>query len=103
MIAKFSARNGELTPLKNKASVQQTAIPQKKKQVSSEDKLSSRKRKHGKKESLSHASGIKPASQRTDKKLDVSSNVRLTEQQKLKKKKTLPAQVAKDCSRRKAF
>ena len=72
---------------------------QEKKQVSSEDKLSSRKRSHEKKESLSHASGIKPASQSTEKKLDVSS-IRLTP--KLKKKKP-PAQVARDCSRRKAF
>ena len=58
--------------------------------------------KHGKKESSSHASGIKPASQRMEKKLDVSSDVRLTEQPKLKKKKP-PAQVARDRSRRKAF
>ena len=43
--------------------------------------------KRGKKESSSHASGIKPASQCMEKKLDVSSDVRLTEQPKLKKKK----------------
>ena len=102
VIAKFPARNGEPTPLKNNASVQQTASHQEKKQVSSEDKLSSRKRKREKKESSSHASGIKPASQRTEKKLDVSSDVRLTEQPKLKKKKP-PAQVARDHCRRKAF
>ena len=102
MIAKFPVRNGEPTPLKNNASVQQTASHQDKKRVSSEDKLSSRKRKRGKKESSSHASGIKPASQRTEKKLNVSSDVGLTEQPKLKKKKP-PAQVARDRSRRKAF
>ena len=102
LIAKFPARNGEPTPLKNNASVQQTASHQEKKRISSEDKLSSRKRKRGKKESSSHASGIKPASQRTEKKLDVSSDIRLTEQPKLKKKKP-PAQVARDRSRRKAF
>ena len=97
LIAKFPARNGEPVPLKNKASLQQTASHQVKKQVSSEDK-----RKRGKKESSSHASGIKPASQRTEKKLDVSSDVGLTEQPKLKKRKP-PAQVARDRSRRKAF
>ena len=102
MIAKFPARCGEPTPLKKNASVQQTASHQEKKRVSSEDKLSSRKRKRGKKESSSHASGIKPASQRTEKKLDVSSDVRLTEQPKLKNNKP-PAQVARDRSRRKAF
>ena len=102
LIAKFPARNGEPTPLKNNASVQQTASHQEKKRVSSEDKLSSRKRKRGKKESSSHASGIKPACQHTEKKLDASSDVRLTEQPKLKKKKP-PAQVARDRSRRKAF
>ena len=101
LIAKFPARNGEPMPLNN-ASVQQTASHQEKKRVSSKDKLSSRKRKHGKKESLSHASGIKPASQRMEKKLDVSSDVRLTEQPKPKKSKP-PAQVAKDRSRRKAL
>ena len=85
LIAKFYARKGEPTPLKNNASVQQTASHQEKKRVSSEDKLSSRKRKRGKKESRS-ASGIKPASQRTEKKLDVSSDVRMTDQPKLKKK-----------------
>ena len=105
MIAKFPARNEELTPLKNNASIQQTASHQEKKRVSSEDKLNSRKRKRGKKESSSHASGIKPASQLTEKKLDVSSEVRLTEQRllpKLKKKKP-PAQVARGRSRRKVF
>ena len=102
LIAKFPARNGEPTPLKNSASVQQTASHQEKKRVSSEDKLSSRKRKRGKKDSSPHASGIKPASQHTEKKLDVSSDVRLTEQPKLKKNKP-PAQVARDRSRRKAF
>ena len=102
VIAKFPARNGEPTPLKKNASVQQTASHQEKKRVSSEDKLSSRKRKRGKKESSSHASGIKPASQRTEKKLDVSSDVGLTEQPKLKKNKP-PAQVTRDRSRRKAF
>ena len=69
-------------PSKNKASVQQTAIHQEKKRVSSEDKLSSRKRKHEKKESSSHSSGIKPINQRTEKKLNVSFDVRLTEQLK---------------------
>ena len=101
LIAKFPARNGEPTPLKNNASVQQTASHQEKKRVSSEDKLSSRKLKRGKKDSSPHASGIKPASQHTEKKLDVSSDVRLTEP-KPKKNKT-PAQVARDRSRRKAF
>ena len=101
MIAKFPARNGEPTPLKKNASVQQTASHQEKKQVSSEDKLSSRKGKRGKKESSSHASGITPASQCKKKKLDISSDVRLTEQPKLKKKP--PPQVARDRSRRKAF
>ena len=72
LIAKFPARNGEPTPLKNNTSVQQTASHQEKKRVSSEDKLSSRKR--GKKDSSPHASGIKPASQRTEKKLYVSSD-----------------------------
>ena len=98
LITKF----GESTPLKNNNSVQQTAIHQEKKRGSSEDKLSSRKRKRGKKESSSHASGIKPANQRTEKKLDDSSNVRLAEQPKLKKKKP-PAQGARDRTRRKAF
>ena len=102
LIAKFPARNDEPTPLKNNASVQHTESHQEKKQVSSEEKLSSRKGKRGKKESSSHASGIKPASQQTEKKLDVSSDVRLTEQPKLKKKKP-PAQVARARSRRKAF
>ena len=102
LIAKFPARNGEPTPLNNNASVQQTSSHQEKKRVSSEDKLTSRKRKRGKKESSSHASGIKPASQRTEKELVVSSDVGLTEQPKLKKKKP-PAQVARDRSRRKAF
>ena len=101
LIAKFPARNGEPTPLKNNASVQQTASHQEKKRVSSEDKLSSRKRKRRKKESSSHASGTKPASQLVEKKHDVSSDVRLTEQPKLKKEP--PAQVARDRSRRKAF
>ena len=87
LIAKFPARNGEPTPLKTNASVQQTASHQEKKRVSSEDKLSSRKRKQGKKDSSPHASGIKPASQGTEKKLDVSSDVRLTEQPKLEKNK----------------
>ena len=100
LIAKFPARNGEQTPLKKNAYVQQTASHQEKKRVSSEDKLNRRKR--GKKESSSHASGIKPASQHTDKKLDDSSDVRLAEQPKLKKKKP-PAQVAMDLTRRKAF
>ena len=86
-------------PLSINASVQQRASHQEKKRVSSEDKLSSRKR--GKKKSLSHSSGIKPASQCKEKKLDVSSDVRLTEP-KLKKKKP-PAQVARDRGRRKAF
>ena len=57
-------------PLKKNASVQQTASHQEKKRVSSEDKVNRRKR--GKKESSSHASGIKPASQHTEKKLDDS-------------------------------
>ena len=70
LITKFPAKNGDSTPLKNNASVQQTASHQEKKRVSSDDKLSSRKRKRGKKESSRHASGIKPASQHTDKKLD---------------------------------
>ena len=61
VIAKFPARNGEPTPLKKNASVQQTASHQEWKQVSSEDKLRSRKQKRGKKVSSSHASGIKPA------------------------------------------
>ena len=94
--------NGELTPLKNNTSVRTTASHQEKKRVSSEDKLSIRKRKPGKKDSSPHASGIKPESQRTEKKLDVSSDVRLTEQPKLKKNKP-PAQVARDSSRWKAF
>ena len=75
MITQLPTKNGETTPLKNNASVRGTASHQEKKRVSSEDKLNRRKRKRGKKESSPHASGIKPASQHRDKKLDDSSNV----------------------------
>ena len=54
LIAKFPARNGEPTPLKNNPSVQQTASHQEKKRVSSADKLSGTKGKNGKKKNLHH-------------------------------------------------
>ena len=98
-IAKFGAKNEETTPLKNNASAQNTARYQDKKQVSSEDKLCKSKRKRGK--SSPHASGVKSASQHSDKNQE-SSNVAQAEQPKLKKKKT-PAQVARDSARCKAF
>ena len=101
LIAKFGAKNEETTPLKNNASAQNTARYQDKKQVSSEDKLCKSKRKRGKKVSSPHASGVKSASQHSDKNQE-SSNVAQAEQPKLKKKKT-PAQVARDRARRKAF
>ena len=101
LIAKFGAKNEETTPLKNNASAQNTARYQDKKQVSSEDKLCQSKRKRGKKVSSPHASGVKSASQHSDKNQE-SSNVAQAEQPKLKKKKT-PAQVARNSARRKAF
>ena len=79
--------------------LKKTARFQDKKQVSSEDKLCKSKRKRGKKKS-SRASGVKSASQHTDKNQD-SSDVGQAEQPKLKKK--TPAQVARDSARRKAF
>ena len=45
LIAKFATKNVESTPLKNNASVQQTASHQDKKQLSSEDKLRNKWRK----------------------------------------------------------
>ena len=45
LVTKFSAKNGESTPLKNNASGRQTASQQDKKEVSSEGKLPNRKRK----------------------------------------------------------
>ena len=48
-----------------------------------------------------HTSGVKSASQHTDKKRQNSSDVRLAEKPKRKKKKT-PAQVARDRAGRKA-
>ena len=87
--------------MKNKASAERTASYQDKKQVSSKDKLCKSKRKRGKKKSSPHASGVKSASQHTDKNQD-SSNVRQAKQPKLKTKKTA-AQVARDSARGKAF
>ena len=55
--------------------------------------------KRGKKQS---SSNLKSVSQHAFKKLQDSSNARLGEQPKLKKKK-LPAQVARDCARQKAY
>ena len=95
------APDEETTPLKNNTSAQNTARYQDKKQVSSEDKLCKSKRKRGKKVSSPRASGVKSASQHSDKNQD-SSNVGQAEQPKLTKKKT-PAQVARDSARRKAF
>ena len=105
LIAKFGAKNVEPTPLKNNASVQQTASHQDKKQLSAEDKLQNKRRKRGRKYSSSRVSGITFSSQHTDKSLKKhqnSSDADIVEQPKLKKKKT-PAQVARDCARQKAY
>ena len=48
------------------------------------------------------ALGVNFANQRTDKKRQDSSDVGLAEKPKRRKKKT-PAQVARDCARRKAY
>ena len=79
LIAKFGAKNEDTTPLKDNASAQNTARYQDKKQVSSEDKLCKSKRKRGKKVSSPHASGVKSASQHSDKNQE-SSNVAQAEQ-----------------------
>ena len=105
LIAKFGAKNVESTPLKNNASVQQTASHQDKKQLSSEDKLRNKRRKRGSKYSSSRVSGITFSSQHTDKNLKKhqnSSDANIVEQPKLKKKKT-PAQVGRDCTRQNAY
>ena len=105
LIAKFGDKNVESTPLQNNASVQQTASHQDKKQLSSEDKLRNKRRKRGRKYSSSRVSGITFSSQHTDKNLKKhqnSSDANIVEQPKLKKKKT-PAQVARDCTRQKAY
>ena len=97
LIAKFGAKNVESTPLKNNASVQQTASHQDNKQHSSEDKLRNKRRTRGRKYSSSRTSGTTFSSQHTDKNLKKhqnSSDASLVEQPKLKKKK-IPAQVAK--------
>ena len=56
----------------------------------------------GHKKSSSRASGPAFASQQTDKNHQNSSDARLADEPKLKKKKT-PAQVARDCFRQKAY
>ena len=53
LIAKFGAKNVESTPLKNSASIQQTASHQDKKLLSSEDKLRNKRQKCGRKYSSS--------------------------------------------------
>ena len=85
LIAKCPAtsRHAGSTPLKNNASVQQTASHLDKKQVSYEDK-------RGKKQSSLQTSGVKSPSQHSDKKQD-SSDVRLAEQ------------VPRDRARQKAY
>ena len=57
LIVKFGAKNVESTPLKNNASVQQTASHQDKKQLSSENKLRNKRRKRGRRYSSSRVSG----------------------------------------------
>ena len=54
LITKFRAKNGELMPLKNSASVQLhvTATHQDKKEVSSNDKLHNNRQKHKRNKSL---------------------------------------------------
>ena len=56
LVTKFTAKKGESTPLKNNASGRQTASHQDKNEVSSEEKLPNRKRKHRKNKSLTCAS-----------------------------------------------
>ena len=105
LIAKFGTKNVESTPLKNSASVEQTASYQDKKQLSSEDKLQNKWRKCGMKYSSSRVSGTTFSSQHTDKNLKKhqhSSDANIVQQPKLKKKKT-PAQVVRDCARQKAY
>ena len=51
LVTKFPAKNGESMPLKSGASGRQTASHQDKKEVSSEEKLPNRKRKHRKNKS----------------------------------------------------
>ena len=81
--------------MKNNASSRQTASHQDKKEVSSEEKLPNRKRKHRKNKCSTLA-----FNKHTDKKIKDSSNVTLG-QPKLKKKP--PAQVARDHGRRKKY
>ena len=81
--------------MENNASVQLPGSHQDKKQLSSEDKLRNKRRKRGKKNSSSQASGHRDNTHKN------SSDAMLAEQPKLKKKKT-PAQVTRDCAIRKA-
>ena len=80
LVTKFSAKNGEPTPLKNNAYGRQTASHQDDKEVSSEEKLPNRNWKRRKNKSSTRASN-----KHTDKKIKDSSDVKLG-QPKLKKK-----------------
>ena len=104
LVAKFRAKNAESTQLKNSVSVQRPVSHQDKKQLlSSGDKLYNKRRKRGyKNSSSSRASGPALASQHMDKKHQKSSDARLADQPKLKKKNT-PSQVARDCAREIAY
>ena len=82
LITKFSVKNGESTPLKNRASAPQTGTHQEKRKLSSYDKLPNKRRKCRRNKS-SHAS--RSASQNTDEKPKDSSNV-WPAQQKLKRR-----------------
>ena len=95
LVTKFPTKNGESTPLKNKASCRQTTSHQDKKEVSSEEKLPNRKRKLRKTKSSTRASN-----KHMVKKIKDSSDVKLG-QSKLKKKP--PSQVKRDGDRRKKY
>ena len=71
-VTKFPTTNGKSTPLKNNASGRKTASHQDKKEVSSEEKLPNRKRKHRKDKSSTRASN-----EHTDKKIKDPSDVKL--------------------------
>ena len=76
LVNQTSAKNGESTPLKSNASGRQTASRQDKKEVFSEEKLLSRKRKRRKYKSSTLSSGSKSAKQHSDKKIQDYSSVK---------------------------
>ena len=100
LIAKFGTKNAETTPLENNASAQKQQVIRTRNKFLPKTSCVNQSESSERKKSSPHASGVKSASQHTDKNQD-SSNVGQAEQPKLKKK--TPAQVARDRARRKAW